>query len=380
MSLFKGIKKAAGSIVPSPIQIDFKKGGVRRVQEVAPYPKEVFWDESVTIHKTAEGIEYVRTPEERFENLPGYDFAPNYVEIEGMRMHYLDEGPKDGPILLLLHGQPVWSFLYRKMIKELVPKGYRCIAPDMMGMGKSDKPIKESFHYYDRHCEMMLSLIQQLGLTNITVFVQDWGSLIGTRLVGENPELFARLVLANGDLPLLTEETNPFYIPNPVVVNPKIKSVKDIAKYWLKGMPDMFQAWILYCLQNSRNFIGFTMQQSTESTLTDAEMAAYDAPFPSFIYMAGPRTLPSMNVGLVGQQLPAWESLKKFEKPFISFIGLQDTLLGLPRIQEKWINSVPGAKGQAHEQFEKANHFIQEDIGEIMADRVHKFIQNNPIS
>ena len=379
MSLFKGIKKAAGAIVPSPIKIDFKKGGVRRIAEVAPYPKEVFWDETVTVHKTAEGIEYVRTPDERFENLPGYDFKPNYAEIEGMRMHYLDEGPKDGPVILLLHGQPVWSFLYRKMIKELVPKGYRCIAPDMMGMGKSDKPIKEAFHYYDRHCEMMLTFIQQLELTNITAFVQDWGSLIGTRLVGENPDLFARLVLANGDLPLLTEETNPFYIPNPVVVNPKIKSVKDIAKYWLKGMPDMFQAWILYCLQNSRNFIGFTMQQSTENTLTEAEMAAYDAPFPSFIYMAGPRTLPSMNVGLVGQQLGAWEGLKKFEKPFISFIGLQDNLLGRPSIQEKWINSVPGAKGQAHEQFENANHFIQEDIGEVMADRVHQFIQKNPL-
>ena len=142
----------------------------------------------------------------------------------------------------------------------------------------------------------------------------------------------------------------------------------------------MFQAWILYCLQNSRNFIGFTMQESTANTLTDGEMAAYDAPFPSFIYMAGPRTLPSMNVGLVGQQLKAWEGLKKFEKPFISFIGLQDNLLGRPKIQEKWINSVPGAKGQAHEQFENSNHFIQEDIGEVMADRVHKFIQKNPIS
>jgi len=379
MSLFKGIKKAAGALVPSPIQIDFEKGGGRRVQEVAPYPKEVFWDDSVTVHQTAAGIEYVRTPEARFENLPDYNFKPNYVEIEGMRMHYLDEGPKDGPILLLLHGQPVWSFLYRKMIKELVPKGYRCIAPDMLGMGKSDKPIKEAFHYFDRHCDMMLDLIKQLGLTNITAFVQDWGSLIGTRLVGENPDLFARLVLANGDLPLLTEETNPFYIPNPVVVNPKIKSVKDIAKYWLKGMPDMFEAWILYCLQNTRNFVGDAMQQSTENTLTKAEIAAYEAPFPSFIYMAGPRTLPSMNVGLVGQQLGAWEGLKKFEKPFISFIGLKDNLLGRPSIQEKWINSVPGAKGQDHEQFENANHFIQEDIGEVMADRVHRFIEKNPL-
>lgn len=375
----KILKKIVSNVVPSPIQIDFEKGGVRTIQEVAPYPPEVFWDSEVPIHKTEQGIEYVRTPEGRFDNLPGYNFEANYVEIDGLRMHYLDEGPKDGQIILMLHGQPVWSYLYRKMIKELVPKGYRCIAPDMMGMGKSDKPIKEKFHSYDRHCEMILNFIHQLELKNITAFVQDWGSLIGTRLVGENPDLFARLVLANGDLPLMTEETNPLYIPNPVVVNPKISGFKDIAKYWLKGLPDMFQAWILYCLQNTKAFIGPIMQQSTVITLTEEELAAYDAPFPSFIYMAGPRTLPSMNVGLIGQQLPAWESLKTFEKPFISFIGLQDTLLGKPKIQEKWINKVPGAKGQNHDQFDNANHFIQEDIGEVMADRVDLFMKKNPL-
>jgi len=375
----KILKKLASKAISSPITIDFEKGGVRKVEEVTPYPKEVFWDESVTIYQASTEVEYVRTPDEHFEGLDGYDFNPNYIEIDGLRMHYVDEGPRDGQVILMLHGQPVWSYLYRKMIKALVPKGYRCIAPDMIGMGRSDKPIKESFHTYDRHCEIMLSFIRELGLQNITAFVQDWGSLIGTRLVGENPDLFARLILANGDLPLITEETNPFYIPNPVVVNPKIKGFKDIAKYWLKGLPDMFQAWILFCLENTKNFIGPVMQQSTAITLTDKEMSAYDAPFPSFIYMAGPRTLPSMNVGLVGQQLPAWESLKKFEKPFISFIGLKDTLLGRPQIQEKWISKVPGAKGQDHEQFENANHFIQDDIGEIMADRTHKFIVKNPL-
>ncbi len=379
MGLSKKLKGIASSVISSPIKIDFEKGGSRSIKEVAPYPDEVFWDSSVPIHTSEHGVEYVRTPEERFENLPGYDYRPNYVHVDGLRMHYLDEGPRDGQIILLLHGQPVWSYLYRKMINELVPKGYRCIAPDMIGMGKSDKPIKEQFHSYDKHCEMILDFIHQLELKNITAFVQDWGSLIGTRLVGENPDLFARLVLANGDLPLMTEETNPLYIPNPLVVNPKISGFKDIAKYWLKGLPDMFQAWILYCLQHTKNFIGPIMQQSTVITLSKEELAAYEAPFPSFIYMTGPRTLPSMNVGLVGQQLPAWESLKTFEKPFISFIGLKDTLLGRPKIQDKWINKVPGAKGQAHDQFENANHFIQEDIGEVMAERVDKFIIKNPL-
>ncbi len=375
----KILKKIVSNVVPSPIQIDFEKGGVRTIQEVASYPPEVFWDSEVPIHKTEHGVEFVRTPEDRFDNLPGYDFGTNYISIDGLRMHYLDECPQDGEIILMLHGQPVWSYLYRKMITLLVEKGYRCIAPDMIGMGKSDKPIKEQFHSYNKHCELILDFIHQLELKNITAFVQDWGSLIGTRLVGENPDLFARVVLANGDLPLMTEETNSLYIPNPLVVNPKISGFKDIAKYWLKGLPDMFQAWILFCLQNTKKFIGPIMQQSTVITLTKEELAAYDAPFPSFIYMAGPRTLPSMNVGLVGQQLPAWESLQTFEKPFISFIGLKDTLLGKASIQEKWINKVPGAKGQDHDQFENANHFIQEDLGEVMAERVDKFIVKNPL-
>ena len=379
MGLSKNLKKAAASMVSSPIKIDFETGGGRFIQEVAPYPKEVFWDDSVPIHTTQDGIDYVRTPEERFENLPGYNFDANYVEVDGLRMHYLDEGPKDGQIILMLHGQPVWSYLYRKMIKELVPKGYRCIAPDMIGMGRSDKPIKEQFHTYDKHCELILAFIHKMELKNITAFIQDWGSVIGTRLIGENPDLFARVILANGDLPAFTEETNPLYIPNPLVVNPKLDTFKDIIKYWLKGLPYSFQAWVLFCLQHTKNFIGGVMQNATVITLTDEELAAYEAPFPSFIYMAGPRTLPSMNVGIVGQQLPAWESLKKFEKPFISFIGLKDSLLGRPSIQEKWIAKVPGAKGQDHEQFENANHFIQDDLGEVMADRTHKFILKNPI-
>ncbi len=378
VSMIKAIKKILGNLIPSPIQIDFETGGGRYIGTVAPYPKEVLWDDTVTVHTSHHGIDYVRTPDDRFSNLPGYEFESNYVEIDGLRMHYLDEGPKDGPIILLLHGQPVWSYLYRKMIKGLVPHGYRCIAPDMIGMGKSDKPIKEAFHTYDRHCDMILNFIQQLELNDMTTFVQDWGSVIGTRIVGENPDLFARLVLANGELPPFTEETNPFYIPDPLVVNPKVKSIKNIAKYWLKGIPYSFQAWILYCLQQTKPFIGEVMQMSTVNQLSQGEIRAYEAPFPSFIYMAGPRTLPSMNVGIIGQQLAAWEGLKKFEKPFISFIGLKDNLLGRPSIQKKWINAVPGAKGQHHDQFPNANHFIQEDIGEIMAERVHQFIELNP--
>ena len=378
MNIGSKVKQVISKFIPSPIVIDFDRGGEISIQEVAPYPKGLV-DESVPVFETESGWQYVRTPEECFENIPDYPFEPKYISIDDLRMHYLDEGDKDGEIILMLHGQPTWTFLYRKMIRDLSKKGYRCIAPDLIGMGKSDKPLKEHYHTYDRHCENILTFIKTLELTNITAFIQDWGSLIGNRVIGENPELFARVVMANGDLPLVTDETNPLYIPNPLTVNPKIKSFLNILKYWIKGLPHSFQAWNLFCLQNTKNFIGGVMQLATINKLTKAEIAAYKAPFPSFIYMAGPRVLPSMIVGIRGQQLPAWEGMKKFKKPFLSLIGLKDNLLGLPSIQQKWVDNVPGAKGQNHEQFEDANHFIQEDIGEIMADRTHKFIQKNPI-
>lgn len=372
MKLFK---RFLSKLLSSPIKLDFEKGGGQKVQELAPLPSSVFWDESVPVHKTPEGLEYVRTPEACFEKIQDYNFTPNYVDIQGLRMHYVDEGPKDGKIVLLLHGQPTWSYLYRKMIPVLAAKGYRCIAPDMIGMGKSDKPIREAYHTYDQHCENQLSFIQTLGLKDINVFVQDWGSLIGLRVVGENPDLFSSLVLANGDLPRYTKGENPFYIPNPLVLNPKVKGLKSaLAKHSLAGGQAGFQAWILYCLTNTRTFVGEVMQMMTENDLSAAEVAGYDAPFPSFIYMAGPRTLPSMVAGIQGQQFKALENLAKFEKPFLSLIGLKDRLLGRWSIQKRWIETIPGAKGQEHEQFPDANHFIQDDIGEILADRMHKFL------
>ena len=379
MGFIKKLQKTITGMIPSPIIVDFETGGGRKVLDEAPLPKEVFWDESVPIHKNANGIEYVKTPEERFQNLPDYDFKANYVEIDGLQMHYVEEGDKDGQVILMLHGQPTWAFLYRKMINELAPKGYRCIAPDLIGMGKSDKPIRGSYHTYDQHCENILAFIKALDLKDINLFIQDWGSLIGMRIAGEHPDLIARLILANGDLPNYgSEENNPLYVPNPVVINPKVKGLKmSLAKYSGKGMAQSFQAWILWSLTNMNCFASEVIDMTTESDLTDEIKAAYDAPFPSFIYNAGPRTLPSMASGVVGQVNAAHEGLKNFKKPFLSLIGTKDRLLGRSSIQRKWINTIPGASEQNHEQFNNANHFIQEDIGETLADRTHKFIQKN---
>jgi len=370
------------SIIGSPIKIDQTAKG-RKIEKLAPLPKEVFWDNSVNIHKTKNGIEYVKTPSEYFKNLPEYNFNENYFDVNGLKIHYVDAGPSDGKILLLLHGQPVWSYLYRTMIHELVSKGYRCIAPDLMGMGKSDKPISQKYHTYNTHCDNIMSFIKGLNLSDITLFCQDWGSLIGLRLTGENPDLFSGIIAANAELPNFTEETNPLYIPETIEINTKIKSFAGAMAYYTVGgfSIESFQAWILYCLTapniDIKNILKMAFSRNFKKNKKIFE--AYTAPFPSFIYMAGPRTLPSMNAGITGQTLKAIEGLKKFNKPFLSLIGLQDKLLGTPKIQNKWIKMVPGAKGQNHEQFKEANHFIQEDIGEIMADRTHKFIIKNKI-
>jgi len=146
-----------------------------------------------------EGI--LRTPEERFDNIPDYDFSPNYLEIKGLRIHYVDEGPKEALPILLMHGEPSWSFLYRKMIPPLVESGYRTIAPDLMGFGKSDKPFRTKDHSHQKHVDIMLEFVRQLDLENITLFCQDWGGLIGLRVVGEDPDRFARIIAANTGLP-----------------------------------------------------------------------------------------------------------------------------------------------------------------------------------
>ena len=376
------LKKLIVKIIGSSIKIDREAKG-RKIQNIAPLPEKVYWDNNVKIHKTQNGIEYVKTPSKCFLNLPDYNFNENYFDLHGIKIHYIDAGPSDGKILLLLHGQPVWSYLYRTMIHDLLSKGYRCIAPDLIGMGKSDKPISIKYHTYETHCENILTFINGLKLKNMTLFCQDWGSLIGLRIAGENPNLFSGIIAANAELPNFTKETNPLYIPETIEINTKIKSfVGAMAYYSIGGFAvESFQAWILYCLTAPMVDIKSIMKLSFSRNFkkSDDILNAYSAPFPSFIYMAGPRTLPSMNAGITGQTLKAIEGLKKFEKPFLSLIGLQDNLLGTPRIQNRFIKMVPGAKGQNHEQFKEANHFIQEDIGEMMADRMHKFIVKNKI-
>ena len=205
------------------------------------------------------------TPEERFENLPDFPFEPHYVEVEGIKIHYLDEGSKDAEVILLMHGEPSWCFLYRHMIPLLVKSGYRIIAPDLVGFGRSDKPTEQSDHTYSKHVDWMTKIIKTLDIINITLFCQDWGSLIGLRLAIENQNRFIRIVLSNGGLP--TGE---------------------------QRMHEAFMNWREFSRSSPSFDIKFIIQGGTKTKLNKDVLNGYDAPFPDDTYKAGARILPSL--------------------------------------------------------------------------------------
>lgn len=296
-----------------------------------------------------------RTPDERFENLPGYDFEPHYVETNGYRMHYLDEGPPDGQVILLLHGEPTWSYLYRKMIPILAEAGHRCVVPDLIGFGRSDKPADMATHTYKFHVDNVASLVKQLDLQNITFFGQDWGGLIGLRVVAENPDGFARIVVANTGLPtgdLAPHELNAFM-------------------QWKR----MNQAMI----DRGDMPVGTLVAGSVGDP---SIAAAYDAPFPEPRYKAGPLIMPQ-RVPVTPDDparepnLAAWEVLAQWEKPLLTAFSDGDPITrgGEVIFQTR----VPGAKGQPHVTIEGAGHFLQEQKGEELARVIREFIAATPI-
>ncbi len=290
----------------------------------------------------------VRTEDSRFENLPGYEFEPHYVGIDSLRMHYVDEGPADAAPVLLLHGEPSWSYLYRKMIPLIASAGYRVIAPDLIGFGKSDKPASQGDYSYEGHVTWMRNFIDALDLTDITLFCQDWGSLIGLRVAAENQGRFARIAVGNGGMPTGDEE-----------------------------FPKAFKLWRAFARWSPWFPIGRIIQSGTVNELTKEEMAAYDAPFPSAKYKAGARVFPTLvptepdNIASEDNRR-AWEMLSRFEKPFLTTFSNRDSLTrgGERPFQEK----VPGAKAVEPVKIRNAGHFLQEDKGEELAEVLIRFI------
>ena len=343
----------------------------------------------IEISTTKDGIKFIRTPEERFENLKDFPFEPHYALIEGLRMHYIDEGPERGQIILMLHGQPTWSYLYRKMIPVLTEAGFRVIAPDHIGMGRSDKPVDLSFHTYELHIARMKRFIASLKLKNITLFCQDWGGLMGLRIVGDQPESFARVIAANTRLPIIPKGMNPFRIPNPVEIDCSLESlefkdfvnnqIKSIKKFSALTHLKFFQQFILYTLTHPNLEASQILQFLTVNDLSPEELDVYDAPFPSLIYKAAIRTFPSMIAAVEQNNVQAWKSLGAFDSPFLFLGGEHDRNMGSLEMLNMLTKHIPGAKGQLHQRYPNAGHFIQDDIGVKLAKKVVSFIEANPI-
>ncbi|MCB1691083.1 MAG: haloalkane dehalogenase [Halioglobus sp.] len=322
-------------------------------------------------------MEFQRTPDERFEKLEHYTYAPHYLTVadtEGgtLRIHYLDEGAPDGEVVLLLHGQPAWSYLYRHMIPPLVEAGFRVIAPDLVGFGRSDKPTRGEDYTYARHVAWMSEWLTTLELTDITVFFQDWGSLIGLRLVAAFPERFAGVVLSNGGLPAgmvpeaFAVPAKEAYKTLPVV---KAKELDVCFRgTYTGGAPGIpgFLYWRKFCAESPEilrpgdaiDLVG------NASSLTAAEKEAYNAPFPDESYLAGARRFPAL-VPLfhddpeVAENKAAWNVLRQFDKPFMCAFSDDDPVTAGG--DKPFIEQVPGCQGVEHRTISPAGHFVQQD-------------------
>ncbi len=300
-------------------------------------------------------MEVLRTPEDRFENLLDYPFAPQYLTVTDadgtkLRIHYVDEGPRDAPPILLLHGEPSWSYLYRKFVPDLVARGHRVIAPDLIGFGKSDKPAARSDYTYERHVAWMSAWLTGLDLTGITLFCQDWGGLIGLRLVAAFPERFARLVVANTGLPTGS------------------------------GPSEGFNAWLAFS-QNVPQFpVGFIVNGGTGRDLSPEEIAAYDAPFPDETYKEGAREFPKLvpitpEHPSVAENQAAWKVLEQFDKPVLTAFSDQDAVT--KGGEKVFIDRIPGAKGQPHTIIAGGGHFLQEDAPVQICALIDTFIRSS---
>ncbi len=336
-------------------------------------------DASVPIHRTSDGIDFVRTPEERFEGLEGWNFTPQGVEIDGLNVHYIDEGPADGPVVLLLHGQPTWSYLYRTMIPILVAAGHRVVAWDNIGFGRSDKPIDPQIHTYPRHVAWFHQIFDALELDDVTLFCQDWGGVLGLRLVGDSPERFSRVVAANTGL---VRNAAPRAGMSSGLVLPEEVHMGTETRPFLQAVTEddpigrdpgaTFQWWINHCLHSADLSAGQIVFALSRGTIGPEAMTAYDAPFPSFIYQMAPHLFPAMVASIGHDNDEAWEALGRFTKPFL-YLGGDFDDNGSPAVQRTHTEHIPGAAGQAHERF-PVGHFIQEEIGPDMADRILRFV------
>ncbi len=296
--------------------------------------------------------EVLRTPDACFAGLPDFPWTPRHDEVGGLRIASVDVGAPDAPTVLLMHGEPTWSYLYRTMIPTLVDAGLRAVAPDLVGFGRSDKPARAGDHTYGRHVAWMSAWLQARDLRGVTLFCQDWGSLIGLRMAAGAPERFDRIVLSNGGLP--------------TGVTP---------------MPPAFRAWRAFARHSPWFPIGRIVAAGCARGLGAPERAAYDAPFPGRRYAAGPRAMPALVPDRPDDperdaNERAWATFRTWDKPFLTLFSTRDPIT---RGGERaWQDAVPGARGQAHRRIRGAGHFVQEDAGPELAREIVALVRSTP--
>ena len=291
----------------------------------------------------------LRTPEHCFDHVPDFRYTPRYHDIGGLRIACIDEGPREATPILLMHGEPTWSFLYRKMIPPLLAAGHRVVAPDLVGFGRSDKPSHPSDYSYRNHVLWMNAWLRAIDLQRITLFCQDWGSLIGLRMLTASPDRFARAILANGGLPTGVG----------------------------RSVPPAFKIWRAFARWSPWFPIGRIVATGCAQPLSPAEIAAYDAPFPTRRHRVAARMFPRFVPAEADNpereaNEAAWRVLESWNKPFLTLFSTRDPITrGGERLFQK---RVPGAAGKPHTAIRGAGHFLQEDKALELADHINRFI------
>ncbi len=300
-------------------------------------------------------MDVLRTPDDRFDGLPGFDFAPHYREVEAadgtpLRYHFVDEGPRDAAPVLLLHGNPAWCYLYRHMVPGLVERGHRVVALDLMGLGRSDKPLDQDDFTMAGHTDWMGQWLEAEDLREITLFCQDWGGMLGLALLPDHGDRFARVVASNTGLPEG------------------------------QGVNGFLEKWLAFSQSVDVLPVGALLQGGTTRELSAGEVAAYDAPYPDGSYQAGPKRFPMLipvqpdNPG-VPQAKAIWAHLETWEKPFLTVFGDQDQVAYKAGAHLPLQRRIPGAQGQPHRVLEGASHFIQEDAPHELVTIIDDFVR-----
>jgi len=321
----------------------------------------------VAAEEVAPGV--MRTPDSRFEKLQDFPFEPNYMDIQGLRVHYLDEGPRDAPPILLIHGEPTWSYLFRKMIPVFTAAGHRVVVPDLIGFGKSDKFIDEDRYSYQFHVDVMGELVSRLDLQNATFFGQDWGGLIGLRVVGADPERFARVVVSNTGMPAASGLRGWLGYP-----------LFKLAVWWQGAMTldelrsDLtFPRWVAYSYHVEELSVGELMRFMGADA---AVVAAYEAPFPDGSYKAAAQIMPYLVPSQLRENERVWQEVyEQWEKPFL--VAFTDSDPISKGGEATFVERIPGAINVT---IKGAGHFVQEDAGAELAAMINDFIAGKEVT